>query len=182
MKGALRARVGFGFDDAAVGFLAASCVACGSRRTAGTSPRAATGPRRYTTSRRVGRCGERPSPPHFDIYSRVRSAEMSCCGGGAGSVLFHEAEKKDMYIRSLCFSPGGKFLATGAEDGRIRVRRPSCVHMLALTFFFFFFFLIYGILGKNGFCTCTRDTGKMCIRSTFRSMGGSSCPVRGIRQ
>ncbi|KAF8717646.1 hypothetical protein AX14_012074 [Amanita brunnescens Koide BX004] len=121
MKGALRARVGFGFDDAAVGFLAASCVACGSRRTAGTSPRAATGPRRYTTSRRVGRCGERPSPPHFDIYSRVRSAEMSCCGGGAGSVLFHEAEKKDMYIRSLCFSPGGKFLATGAEDGRIRI-------------------------------------------------------------
>lgn len=43
------------------------------------------------------------------------------------SVLFHEAEKKDLYIRSLCFSPGGKFLATGAEDGRIRVRTTSIV-------------------------------------------------------
>lgn len=28
----------------------------------------------------------------------------------------------DLYIRSVCFSPDGKFLATGAEDKQIRVR------------------------------------------------------------
>jgi WD40 repeat protein len=28
----------------------------------------------------------------------------------------------DLYIRSVCFSPDGKFLATGAEDKKIRVR------------------------------------------------------------
>lgn len=28
----------------------------------------------------------------------------------------------DLYIRSVCFSPDGKYLATGAEDKLIRVR------------------------------------------------------------
>jgi len=27
----------------------------------------------------------------------------------------------DLYIRSVCFSPDGKYLATGAEDRQIRV-------------------------------------------------------------
>lgn len=101
----------------------------------------------------------------------------------ATSVLLHEAEKKDMYIRSLCFSPGGKFLATGAEDGRIRVRTTSVPsNTCAERDFFFFFWYRYGILRINGFYTCMRDTGKMCIRSTCRSMDDSSCPVRGTRQ
>ena len=151
--------------------IVASCVASGSPRMAGFSLREATGPRIYTTSRRVGRSGE-PYRLSF-IYSQVRMT---------ASVLFHEAEKKDMYIRSLCFSPGGKFLATGAEDGRIRVRRPSCaVPNIALNETLFFCHR-YGISQKNGFYTCMRDTGKMCIRSTCRSMVGSSCPVRGTRQ
>jgi glucose repression regulatory protein TUP1 len=29
----------------------------------------------------------------------------------------------DLYIRSVSFSPDGKYLATGAEDKQIRVRR-----------------------------------------------------------
>jgi len=28
----------------------------------------------------------------------------------------------DLYIRSVCFSPDGKYLATGAEDKQIKVR------------------------------------------------------------
>lgn len=32
----------------------------------------------------------------------------------------------DLYIRSVCFSPDGRFLATGAEDKLIRVRRRRC--------------------------------------------------------
>jgi glucose repression regulatory protein TUP1 len=28
----------------------------------------------------------------------------------------------DLYIRSVCFSPDGNYLATGAEDMQIRVR------------------------------------------------------------
>ena len=31
----------------------------------------------------------------------------------------------DLYIRSVCFSPDGKYLATGAEDKQIRVRELS---------------------------------------------------------
>src|SRR6185312_13077449 len=31
----------------------------------------------------------------------------------------------DLYIRSVCFSPDGKLLATGAEDRRIRVSATS---------------------------------------------------------
>lgn len=39
------------------------------------------------------------------------------------SVLADDSANKsgDMYICSVCFSPDGKFLATGAEDTKIRV-------------------------------------------------------------
>jgi glucose repression regulatory protein TUP1 len=39
------------------------------------------------------------------------------------SVLVDESAGKagDLYIRSVCFSPDGKYLATGAEDKQIRV-------------------------------------------------------------
>jgi len=40
------------------------------------------------------------------------------------SVLADDSVGKsgDLYIRSVCFSPDGKYLATGAEDKQIRVR------------------------------------------------------------
>ena len=40
------------------------------------------------------------------------------------SVLADESAGKsgDLYIRSVCFGPDGKYLATGAEDKQIRVR------------------------------------------------------------
>jgi WD domain, G-beta repeat. len=48
------------------------------------------------------------------------------------SVLFDESAGKagDLYIRSVCFSPDGKLLATGAEDKQIRVRYlPSLISL-----------------------------------------------------
>ena len=43
------------------------------------------------------------------------------------SVLLDDTTNRsgDLYIRSICFSPDGKFLATGAEDRQIRVSTPS---------------------------------------------------------
>ena len=40
------------------------------------------------------------------------------------------SQEKDMYIRSICFSPDGKYLATGAEDWLIRV---NSLHYASLT-------------------------------------------------
>ena len=46
------------------------------------------------------------------------------------SVLVDEQASKtgDLYIRSVCFSPDGKLLATGAEDKQIRVRAACSPH------------------------------------------------------
>jgi glucose repression regulatory protein TUP1 len=46
----------------------------------------------------------------------------------ATSVLIDDKANKygDLYIRSVCFSPDGKYLATGAEDRQIRVSSPPC--------------------------------------------------------
>ncbi len=43
------------------------------------------------------------------------------------STLTH-GQAGDLYIRSVCFSPDGKLLATGAEDKKIRVCIISLCH------------------------------------------------------
>ena len=60
-------------------------------------------------------------------WSVIFSFVPRCLSDMGTSVLVDEAASKtgDLYIRSVCFSPDGKYLATGAEDKQIRVRRAS---------------------------------------------------------
>lgn len=94
-----------------------SFAASGFHLTASTWPPAVIAPRKSTTPRPVPRHGRvdlRFSRHQSDIDPFV-------------SVLVDESAGKsgDLYIRSVCFSPDGKYLATGAEDKQIRVRRLS---------------------------------------------------------
>jgi WD40 repeat protein len=51
-----------------------------------------------------------------DCSSRIKSSRT-------GSVLvLKDADASESPIFSICFSPNGKYLATGGQDRRIRVR------------------------------------------------------------
>jgi WD40 repeat protein len=78
------------------------------------SRQGATGPLRFTIPRRVRRLG----------MSAVAICRIIHFDNTNFSVLVDRGAGKseDLYIRSVCFSPDGKFLATGAEDKQIRVR------------------------------------------------------------
>jgi hypothetical protein len=92
------------------------------------------------------------------------------------SVLLDETTNRtgDLYIRSICFSPDGKFLATGAEDRQIRVS-PICPctyrrHRLTA--------LRSGTSSKNVSATCCKATCKKSTRSTFRETDAFLSPDR----
>lgn len=96
------------------------------------------------------------------------------------SVLVDEAASKtgDLYIRSVCFSPDGKYLATGAEDKQIRVRH---------TFIGLFTFVLtlvplhrFGTFKRSGSGRSSKAINKRSTRSTFRAMAGSSFPAPAI--
>ena len=57
------------------------------------------------------------------VNSQILNGEDTADGatGDAGSFATSSSVSSDLYIRSVCFSPDGKFLATGAEDRLIRI-------------------------------------------------------------
>lgn len=93
------------------------------------------------------------------------------------SVLVDEDASKtgDLYIRSVCFSPDGKFLATGAEDKQIRVR-ACCLLSTALQTLTSFITLRIcavcrsGTLQKNASATHLKDISKRFTHSTSLKM------------
>ena len=89
-------------------------AACDFRLMASTLLLDAIGQRRFMIRRRVSKLGQSPFRPGRRDPLMVYSVLADESAGKAG----------DLYIRSVCFSPDGKYLATGAEDKQIRVQRP----------------------------------------------------------
>ena len=91
-----------------------SSVVSDSRPMENISLQGATGRRRFTIPRLARRLGWL-----FHILQSLPLLTEKC-----SSVLVDDTAGKagDLYIRSVCFSPDGKYLATGAEDKQIRVR------------------------------------------------------------
>jgi len=85
---------------------------CGFRLMASTLLLGAIGQRRFMIRRRVSKLGQSPFSLARRDFLMVLSVLADESAGKAG----------DLYIRSVCFSPDGKYLATGAEDKQIRVR------------------------------------------------------------
>ena len=68
----------------------------------------------------------------FVATSCKQSAQIFDVNTGNMVALLQDSslpEDGDLYIRSVCFSPDGKYLATGAEDGVIRVSSSSSLFL-----------------------------------------------------
>lgn len=89
------------------------------------------------------------------------------------SVLVDEDASKtgDLYIRSVCFSPDGKYLATGAEDKQIRVRAHCLLSTALQTLTSLIILRICagcrsGTLQRNAFAIHLKDISKRFTHST----------------
>ena len=100
-------------------------------------------------------------------------------------VLLDESTNRtgDLYIRSICFSPDGKYLATGAEDRQIRVSLVADAHACFLLQSSSGLFGVASMLtrrrrsgtsNKNAFAISFKATCRKSTRSTFLAMVVSS--------
>ena len=86
----------------------------------------------------------------------------------------------DLYIRSVCFSPDGKYLATGAEDKQIRVSRATWgtfTNISSLTLVF-----RYGTLRRVQLDTHSPGTSKTFTLWTSPAMASTLLLVAAIVQ
>jgi WD40 repeat protein len=111
---------------------------------------------RFTTPRREKRYGTLLPSILFHVFSLVHSAFAHESAGRSG----------DLYVRSVRFSPEGKFLATGAEDKLLRVRFfGDVLHEIWLIGRFRF-----GTLQRSVFGTFLTVTNKRFMPLTFPLM------------
>ena len=101
-----------------------SFVASSSLRTENIWQRAPIRRPRSMMQRLVPRHGS-PSSAHLCQWaSNTDSYRCSCLIDGTADL------ENDWYVRSICFSPDGKLLVTGAEDNVIRVSTRICTRHL----------------------------------------------------